>query len=47
MSGKFILKKSANGQFYFRLQAGNGEPILKSEMYATKASAVNGIESIK
>lgn len=47
MAGKFVIKKSTNSQFYFRLQAGNGEPILRSEMYNSKASALNGIESVK
>ncbi len=47
MAGKFVLKKASNGEFYFRLQAGNGEPILKSEMYTTKGSAENGIESVR
>jgi uncharacterized protein YegP (UPF0339 family) len=47
MSGKFVLKKSSNGQFYFHLQASNGEPLLKSELYASKASAENGIASVK
>jgi uncharacterized protein YegP (UPF0339 family) len=47
MSGKFELKKSANGQFYFNLKSSNGQIILASEMYKAKASAMNGIESIK
>ncbi len=47
MAGKFLLKKSTDGQFFFRLQAGNGEPILRSEMYTTKASAEAGIASVK
>lgn len=47
MAGKFVIRKSTNGQFYFRLQAGNGEPILRSEMYGSKGSAQNGIESVK
>lgn len=47
MAGKFVLKKATNGEFYFRLQAGNGEPILKSEMYTTKGAAENGIESVR
>ena len=47
MAGKFVLKKAVNGEFYFRLQAGNGEPILKSEMYSSKASAEKGIDSVK
>ncbi|MBN9051202.1 MAG: YegP family protein [Rhizobiales bacterium] len=47
MAGKFVLKKSANGPFHFRLQAGNGEPLLRSEMYTTKVAAQNGIASVK
>ena len=44
---KFDLKKATNGQFYFNLKAGNGEVILTSEMYNSKAAAENGIESVK
>lgn len=44
---KFVIKKSSNEQFYFSLVAGNGEKILASEMYKAKASAENGIESIR
>ena len=47
MAGKFEIKKAKNGQFYFNLKAGNGEIILTSEMYTTKASANNGIASVK
>ena len=47
MAGKFELAKSANGKFFFRLKAGNGEKILGSEMYETKSAAENGIESVK
>ena len=47
MAGKFELKKSKNDKFYFSLLAGNGQTILSSEMYEAKASAVNGIESVK
>jgi hypothetical protein len=45
--GKFVIKKSTDGKFFFRLQAGNGENILASEMYEAKASCLNGIESVK
>ena len=45
--GKFVLKTATNGQTYFRLQAGNGESILASEMYKTKAAAEKGIESVR
>ncbi len=47
MAGKFILKKSSDGQFRFVLKAGNGETILTSELYKVKSSALNGIESVK
>ena len=48
MAGWFELTKSAaNGQFSFALKAGNGEQILKSEQYTTKAAAHNGIESVQ
>jgi uncharacterized protein len=47
MSGKFVIDKARNGQFYFNLRAGNGEPILKSEMYVTRASAEHGIASVR
>ena len=47
MSGKFELKTAKNGQFHFNLLAGNGQVIMQSEMYESKASALNGIASIK
>ena len=47
MAGKFELKVAKNGQFHFNLLAGNGQVILQSEMYETKASALNGIASIQ
>ncbi len=47
MAGKFELKKSKNDKYFFSLLAGNGQKILGSEMYETKASAANGIESVK
>jgi uncharacterized protein len=47
MAGKFELKKSTDGQFYFHLKASNGEIILASERYKAKASAENGIQSVK
>jgi len=47
MSGKFEVYKDKAGEFRFRLKAANGEIILASEGYKQKASALNGIESIK
>ncbi|CNE05426.1 YegP family protein [Yersinia nurmii] len=45
--GYYELKKAKNGQYYFNLKAGNNEVILSSEMYASKASAENGIASVQ
>ena len=45
--GKFVIKKAANGEFYFNLKANNGEIILSSEMYKARDSAVDGIASVK
>lgn len=47
MAGKFELYTDKAGEFRFRLKAGNGEIILVSEGYKQKASANNGIESVK
>ncbi len=47
MAAKYELKKSSDNQFMFNLKAGNGEVILTSERYTAKASALNGIESVK
>ncbi len=43
---KFELYTSKNGEFRFRLKASNGQTILTSEGYKTKASAKNGIASV-
>lgn len=45
--GKFELSKRKNGEFQFNLKAGNGEIILTSEGYTTKAACLNGVESVK
>jgi len=47
MAGKFELYKDKAGEYRFRLKAGNGETILVSEGYKQKASATNGIESVR
>lgn len=47
MAGKFELKTSSNGKFYFNLKAGNGQIILSSEMYESKSAAENGIASVQ
>ena len=45
--GKFVITTRTNGEFQFNLKAGNGQTILNSEGYASKASCENGIESVK
>jgi uncharacterized protein YegP (UPF0339 family) len=47
MAGKFELNASANGKFYFNLKASNGQIILSSEMYDSRANAENGIASVQ
>ena len=44
--GKFVIKTTATG-FKFDLKAGNGQVILTSEVYTTKAACENGVESVK
>ncbi|MBK9959187.1 MAG: YegP family protein [Chitinophagaceae bacterium] len=45
--GKFVIKTGTNGQYYFSLKADNGQKILASEGYTTKAACTNGIDSVK
>ena len=47
MAGKFELYTDKAGEFRFRLKASNGQIILASEGYKQKASAENGIASVK
>lgn len=44
---KFELYTDKAGEYRFRLKARNGEIIAVSEGYKAKASALNGIESVK
>lgn len=48
MTAKFeIFKSTANQNYYFRLKAANGEIILGSEGYTTKANCKGGVSSVK
>ena len=47
MAGKFEVYQDKAEKFRFRLKAGNGEVIAVGEAYESKASCLNGIESIK
>jgi uncharacterized protein len=47
VAGKFELKLAKDNQYHFNLLASNGQVIMQSEMYVSKASALNGIASIQ
>lgn len=47
MAGKFEIKAGKTGKFRFNLKASNGQVILSSEAYDSRASAVKGIESVR
>ncbi len=47
MAGWYELSKNDKNQFHFTLKAGNGEVILRSETYETKAAAESGIASVQ
>jgi uncharacterized protein len=42
-----VYQSGQKGEFRFRLKADNGQTILSSEGYSTKASCLNGIESVR
>lgn len=43
---KYVIKVGQSGKYHFNLVAGNGEPILHSQMYAARKGAVKGIRSV-
>lgn len=45
--GKFAITRRNNGDYQFSLLADNGQKILMSEGYTSKAGCINGIESVK
>lgn len=45
--GKFEITSRKNGEYQFNLKATNGQVILTSQGYKTKASCLNGVESVK
>ena len=45
--GKFVIATDKSGKFRFNLKASNGQVILSSQGYTTKAACSNGIESVK
>ena len=44
---KYVIKRAKNGQYYFVLQAANGEIIATGETYVSKQGAIRGIDSVK
>ncbi len=47
MAGTFEIYKDKAGEFRFRLKAANGQIVLSSQGYASKASAMNGVKSVQ
>ena len=47
MAGWYEKSTSKNGQFQFVLKAGNGEVILRSELYQSTAAVDKGIASVR
>lgn len=47
MPGKFVVKKGSTGKFRFSLLSTNGQIVATSEAYNSKASAMNGVRSVK
>lgn len=45
--GRYELKESSNGKFYFNLKAGNGQIVATSSMYASEADRSAIIETLK
>ncbi|MCB0762364.1 MAG: YegP family protein [Flavobacteriales bacterium] len=42
-----IFKSEKSGEYYFRLKAKNGEPILASQGYSSKSACENGVNSVQ
>ena len=47
MAGKFEIFSDKGGEYRFRLKASNGQVVLSSESYKSKASAIKGAESVQ
>lgn len=45
--GKFVVSIRKNQEFQFKLKAANGQIILSSEGYTTKAACMKGVESVR
>lgn len=47
MPGTYLLQSGGTNQYFWNLRAPNNEKILTSEMYNSKAAALNGIASCR
>ena len=47
MKAVFEIKQASDGRFVFNLKAANGQVILTSQLYESKANAEAGIDSVK
>lgn len=47
MAGTFEIFTDKGDEYRFRLKSGNGQVVLSSEGYTSKAGAQNGIESVR
>lgn len=47
MAGKYVVYKDKKGEHRFRLLASNGQIVLASEGYSTKAACMGGIASVQ
>jgi len=46
-AGRFVIKTDAKGEFRFTLEAANGQVILSSEGYTTKANCLHAVDSVR
>ncbi len=46
-TARFAVFKGLDGKYYFHVQAANGEIVMQSQAYTTKASANNGVASVQ
>ena len=45
--GKFVWHANASGKYHFNLVASNGQVIATSQLYSSKGSCLDGIESVR
>jgi uncharacterized protein len=45
--GKFVINRTANGEFNFNLKADNFQILLTSQIYSSKPDCFNDIESVR